>query len=127
MSSYAEAEGLVIRWSEARGIIPNSTPLAQARKAHEEVGELLEALAAWEELERVGTTHPDVATHPMYLEQRQSAWKKVIDAIGDVEVCMINVCALLDVDKTRCLYDAYEEIKNRKGHMNKNGIFVKEQ
>jgi hypothetical protein len=39
MSSFAELELQVIRWSEARKIIPNSTPLAQAIKACEEINE----------------------------------------------------------------------------------------
>ena len=34
----------VIRWSEARGIIPNSTSLAQWNKAKEELYELRESL-----------------------------------------------------------------------------------
>jgi len=36
----------VIRWAEARRIIPNSTPLAQAIKTTEEVAELLKALSS---------------------------------------------------------------------------------
>lgn len=126
MSSYAEAELLVIRWSEARGIIPNSTPLAQARKAHEEVGELLEAIAALEALEMVAEKYEDVKDREVFRGMMRDAWHAARDAIGDVEVCMINVCALLDVDKTSCLYEAYDAIKNRRGYMNKHGIFVKE-
>lgn len=127
MSSYGEAELKVIRWSEARGIIPNSTAIAQARKAHEEVGELLEALSAHSVVQEVAAKFPDVAIRDEFREIQRKSWNAVIDAIGDVEVCMINVCALLDVDKTRCLYEAYEQIKDRKGYMNKDGIFVKEQ
>ena len=41
-------------------------------------------------------------------------------------VCLINVCALLDVNFVDCLAKAYEEIKDRKGYMNEEGIFVKE-
>lgn len=91
----------VIRWSEARGIIPNSTSAAQLKKAYEEMDELSEAIS-----------------------NRDNA--RIVDGIGDVLVCLINVAALEDLDLTRCLKAAYQEIKDRKGYMNKDGIFVKE-
>jgi len=99
--SYAETELKVIRWSEARKIIPNSTPLAQAFKAVEEINELVDAL-------------------------RDGSKIDAIDAVGDTVVCLINVCALLDVNLEDCLEAAYEQIKDRKGSMNADGIFVKE-
>lgn len=99
--SYTELELQVIRWSEARHIIPNSTPFAQAIKACEEINELVDAL-------------------------RDNNKTEAIDAVGDTVVCLINVCALLDVNMTDCLAAAYEQIKNRKGSMNAEGIFVKE-
>ena len=49
-----------------------------------------------------------------------------IDGVGDTVVCLINICALLDISLTECLKSAYEEIKNRRGTMNAEGIFVKE-
>lgn len=51
---------------------------------------------------------------------------EAIDAVGDTVVCLINVCALLDVNLTDCLKAAYEQIKDRKGYMNEDGIFVKQ-
>jgi hypothetical protein len=51
---------------------------------------------------------------------------EIIDGLGDVLVCLINVSALENVDLTHCLQAAYNEIKDRKGHMNAGGIFVKE-
>jgi NTP pyrophosphatase (non-canonical NTP hydrolase) len=102
MSTYAELEMKVVQWSEARQIIPNSTPLAQSIKAVEEINELVYAL-------------------------RNNNKYDAIDAIGDTVVCLINVCGLLDVNLTDCLEAAYEQIKDRRGHMNADGIFVKEQ
>jgi len=99
--SYAETELKVIRWSEARKIIPNSTPFAQSIKAVEEINELVDALRDGNKIE-------------------------AIDAIGDTVVCLINVCALLDVNLEDCLEAAYETIKDRRGYMNAEGIFVKE-
>ncbi len=84
--SWAITELDVIRWSEARGIIPNSTSLAQFKKAQEEMNELLTALT---DRDRAG----------------------IIDGIGDILVCLINVCALEDVSMTQCLEAAYQEIR----------------
>ena len=99
--SYADIEIKVIQWSEARKIIPNSTPYAQSMKAVEEINELVDALQKGDKYE-------------------------AIDAVGDTVVCLINVCALLDVNLTDCLKAAYEQIKDRKGYMNEQGIFVKQ-
>jgi uncharacterized protein YabN with tetrapyrrole methylase and pyrophosphatase domain len=91
----------VIRWSEARGIIPNSTSLAQYKKAQEEMHELQTAIC---DRDRAG----------------------IIDGVGDVLVCLINVCALEDISMTQCLEAAYQEIKDRRGTLGKDGIFRKE-
>ena len=99
--SYAEVELDVIRWSEARKIIPNSTPFAQSMKAVEEINELVDAL-------------------------REDKREDAIDAVGDTVVCLINVCALMDVNLVDCLAAAYDQIKDRKGYMNEQGIFVKQ-
>jgi NTP pyrophosphatase (non-canonical NTP hydrolase) len=48
------------------------------------------------------------------------------DGVGDVLVCLINMCALLDINLTDCLQLAYNEIKDRKGTLLPNGVFVKE-
>ena len=102
MSSYAELEMKVVQWSEARKIIPNSTPKAQFEKLKEEIYELQAALA-------------------------DDKMNEIIDGIGDSVVCLINICALLDVNLTDCLEAAYLQIKDRRGYMNEEGIFVKEQ
>lgn len=101
VTSYSEVELNVIRWAEARGIIPNSTAVAQYKKAYEEMDELGLALDT-----------NDMAA--------------IKDGVGDVVVCLINLCALLDIDLVNCLAGAYEEIKDRKGYMNADGIFVKQ-
>ncbi len=92
----------VIRWSEARGIIPNSTSIAQWNKAKEELYELQAAL--------INRNRADI-----------------IDGLGDVLVCLINVAALENVDLTHCLASAYLQIKDRKGTLLPNGIFQKEE
>jgi NTP pyrophosphatase (non-canonical NTP hydrolase) len=102
MSSFAEIELNVIRWSEARGIIPHSTPKAQLIKLKEEVLELQSGIA----------------------DERMD---EVIDGIGDCAVVLINICALYDINFTDCLAHAYDQIKNRTGHMGADGIFHKDK
>lgn len=91
----------VIRWAEARKIIPNSTPVVQYLKAVSEMGELADAL-------------------------NKKDMPAIKDAVGDTLVCMINMCALLDIDMVQCLKGAYDEIKDRKGTLLPSGVFVKE-
>lgn len=98
---YRAIEIQIIRWAEARKIIPNSTPQAQLLKMFEEAGELAAAIAR----KKLDLTK---------------------DAVGDVMVCLINVCALLDIDLVECMHESYMEIKDRKGTMMPNGIFVKD-
>lgn len=100
--SYAHAEMKIIQWAEALGIIPNSTPMAQWIKACQEMEELRQALV-----------NNDLA--------------EIKDGVGDVVVCLINLCALADIDLVSCLKGAYEEIKDRTGHMGEDGIFYKDQ
>lgn len=99
--SYANVEMQVIQWGEARGIVQNSTAYAQAIKTQEELNELFEAIS----------------------KQDVAAMK---DAYGDILVTLIMGCACADLDLVECLNGAYDEIKNRKGYLNKEGIFVKE-
>lgn len=99
--SYRELELQVIRWAEARKIIPNATPQAQLNKALSEMSELFAA-------------------------ESQQDRAKIIDGVGDTIVCLINYCALKDIDMLVCLQHAYNEIKDRKGTLLPDGTFVKE-
>jgi NTP pyrophosphatase (non-canonical NTP hydrolase) len=99
--SYAEYEMKVVQRGEARGIVQNATAQSQAIKTLEEVTELFDALN----------------------KKDADATK---DAIGDIVVTLIMVCAVSKIDLTQCLWGAYDEIKNRKGYLTKEGIFVKQ-
>lgn len=99
--SYSMIEMDVIRWSEERKIIPNSTPETQLLKAMSELGELADA-----------TIKKDKAG--------------VIDGVGDVMVCLVNYCALQDINLVDCMESAYNQIKDRKGTLLPSGVFVKE-
>ena len=50
-----------------------------------------------------------------------------IDAVGDIMVVLIGYCMQRDLDIMDCLNSAYWEIKDRKGKVNEQGIFVKEE
>jgi NTP pyrophosphatase (non-canonical NTP hydrolase) len=99
--SYAEVEMKIVQWAEARKIVPNSTPGTQLLKCMSELGELADA-----------TIKNDISN--------------IKDGVGDVMVCLINYCALQDINLVECMYLAYEEIKDRKGTLLPNGVFVKE-
>lgn len=99
--SYNIVEMDVIRWAEARKIIPNSNPQSQLMKTVSELGELADATI---KNDRAG----------------------VIDGVGDVMVTLIIYCALQDLDLTECLQSAFEQIKDRRGTLLANGVFVKE-
>tara|TARA_R110001592_G_scaffold57985_3_gene176145 strand:+ start:381 stop:686 length:306 start_codon:yes stop_codon:yes gene_type:complete len=86
-------------WSMSRGIINNSTPLAQFAKLVSEVGELGDNIA----------------------KQRN-----VEDDIGDCLVVLNTLAVMFDTSLERCLEVAYDDIKDRRGHMNSEGIFIKE-
>lgn len=121
--SYASLELDVVRWAEARKIIQNSNIQAQARKTLEEAGELLEAAAAIEVLQFLEKW--DVMS-PAISVQCDRANKAYKDAVADVAITLIIGCAVADIDFVECLAKGYEEIKNRTGHLNKDGIFVKD-
>lgn len=99
--SYANTEMKVIIWGTNRGIVQNSTPHAQAQKTQEELYELFEAI-----------------------ENKDRA--AMADAYGDILVTLVMGCACADLDLVECFKGAYEEIKDRKGYLNSDGIFVKQ-
>lgn len=99
--SYSNIEMKVVQWGEARQIVQNSTPAAQAIKTQEELDELVDAI-------------------------RNGDREAMKDAYGDILVTLVMGCACADLDLVECFKGAYNEIKDRKGFLNKDGIFVKE-
>ena len=99
--SYADLEMKIIQWGEARGIVQNSTPAAQAKKTLEELDELYAAI-------------------------KDNDRAAMVDAYGDILVTLIMGCACADLDLVDCLGYAYSEIKDRKGYLTPEGIFVKQ-
>ena len=91
----------VIRWGLERQIVQNSNPRAQAIKTLEEVGELMQAI-------------------------QDKDREAMMDAYGDILVTLVMGCATADLDLVTCFKHAYEQIKDRKGHLSPEGIFIKE-
>ena len=48
------------------------------------------------------------------------------DSLGDMFVVMVAIAELEDMTIQECIVNAYHEIKDRKGHLNEDGIFIKE-
>ena len=101
MPSFQELELDVLRWAEARKIIPNSSSQVQALKLVSEVGELCDALI---KKDRDG----------------------VIDGLGDALVVLIILADIEGLNLLSCLESAYDEIKDRRGILQPNGVFIKE-
>lgn len=98
---YKDLEEKVEEWAHSRGILTNGTATAQLLKFIAEAGELADA-------------------------HNKQDYGGIADGIGDVMVCLINYCAIIGFDLTDCLRLAYNEIKDRKGYLNANGVFIKE-
>jgi NTP pyrophosphatase (non-canonical NTP hydrolase) len=90
---------LISLWAMNRGIVNNSTPLAQFAKLVSEIGELGDNIA----------------------KERD-----VTDDIGDCLVVLNTLAIMNDTTLEDCLKVAYDDIKDRKGHMNTHGVFIKE-
>ncbi len=97
-----QIEQNIKQWLEDRCITSNSTSPAQFIKTVEEVGELAAGLARGDKA-------------------------MIEDAIGDVIVTLIAVATLEGTTIEHCMKLAYNEIKDRKGYLNKDGIFIKEE
>jgi NTP pyrophosphatase (non-canonical NTP hydrolase) len=87
------------KWSEVRGILKHSNPQVQGLKLVSEVGELSDNLAKG---------------------------RDVKDDIGDCLVVLNNIALMHDTTLAECLQVAYDDIKDRKGKMQPNGVFIKE-
>lgn len=92
----------VDQWGADRLILVNSTPQAQLLKCVSELGELADATLEDDELE-------------------------IIDGLGDVLVTLVMYAGTMGLNLRDCLESAYEEIKDRKGYLTPEGVFVKEE
>lgn len=99
--SYAAIENKIEMWGYDRGICQHGKPIGQAIKTMEECTELLDAINRGDRAD-------------------------TIDALGDIGVTLLMQCALQKVPFVECLEAAFDQIKDRKGFLRPDGIFVKE-
>lgn len=90
----------VIEWAKARKIIQNGNIQTQGLKLVSEVGELADNLAKG---------------------------KDITDDIGDCTVVLIIIAEMYGISFEECLAHAYGEISKRTGHLNENGVFIKDE
>lgn len=92
-------EELTLQWAEERGMLQNATPQMQMLKLVSEMGELADNLAKGRNVE---------------------------DDIGDCLVVLSIIANMKGTSLQKCYEIAYEDIKDRKGYLNSEGIFIKE-
>jgi len=98
--TYQELSNNILDWAKEKDLLKPDNQLKQYAKIFSEVGELGDAL--------IKLNHAEI-----------------IDAIGDIQVCLIILCAQLRVDSVECLESSYQVIKKRTGKTI-NGTFIKD-
>ena len=92
----------VERWAADRQILDHSSPQAQLLKTVSELGELADAT----------------------LKEHHA---EIVDGLGDVLVTLIIYSRLQGVSLSYCLESAYQTIKDRRGRLTPEGVFVKDE
>ena len=99
--NFQQLDNLILDWAVDRQIIPNASSSTQMLKVVSEIGELADELIKGDR-------------EAMKLE------------LGDVMVTLSIFAAMERLDLVQCMGMAYDKIKDRKGTMLPNGVFVKE-
>lgn len=102
MMTYERLEDLILEWATHRGILQNGDHKNQLLKLVSEIGEYSDEVA-------------------------KNNHAKMVDELGDIMVVLIIMAELADIDPIGALAQAYNKIKDRKGYLNENGVFVKEE
>lgn len=92
---------LILQWASDRKILQNGNRYSQYGKLEEEFIELGEGI-----------------------EERDK--EKIKDGIGDMYVVLTLIAEFSGLTMAECVDYAYNEIKDRKGYLNAQGVFVKE-
>ena len=91
-------DDLTVKWSQNRGILTNGNTIIQILKLMSELGEMADNAAKGID---------------------------ITDDIGDCAVLLSNISRLEGKKLGECWNHAYNDIKDRKGFLNKNGTFIK--
>jgi uncharacterized protein YabN with tetrapyrrole methylase and pyrophosphatase domain len=89
-------------WHKARKITVNGNSNTQTIKLGEEYGELCSGIVRGDK-------------------------DLIKDSLGDMVVVMIAIAELEGMTLEDCVENAYDEIKDRRGYLNEDGIFIKEE
>jgi len=136
---------LIIQWAKDRKIIPNSTTRIQCLKAVSELGELADALIK-HDTESVCDAIGDVMVC-YYIAHDLAKHAQCYDALDILESMMMMLTEMHTADIVSgkvpdllsyiaategltlddCIEHAYNIIKDRKGELLPNGVFVKEE
>ena len=92
----------ILDWGLKRRIIQNGKPLGQAVKMFEEATEVLDAIST-------------------------GATEDLVDAIGDVYVTLVMLAGTSGLSIEECVEEAWFQIKDRRGHLREDGVFVKDE
>ncbi len=142
------------QWADDRGLIENSTPKAQMTKLWEEYDELQSAIRAMdlEEIKdaigdcmvvltiisaQMGDDYfaPEVGPEPLSVQIEilsgeilcgECDWR-TRSSIQRTYSSLNVTASLFGLTIEDCIDHAYDQIKDRKGHMNEAGVFVKEE
>lgn len=98
--------GAIHQWGRERGIHQNGRLDSQAGKLVEEANETFEAAKK--------------------LALSVAGWDELMDGIGDTFVVLVQLCAIAGIELEEAIDRAYLEIRDRKGFLNEDGVFVKE-
>jgi NTP pyrophosphatase (non-canonical NTP hydrolase) len=117
------------QWGRDRMIIQNGRLDTQALKLCEEA---TETLIAARKVHKIMSSNTEKAWAnggelPEADKQETTAYlAELADGIGDTIVVLVQLCAMSGLDMYKCLEGAYETIKDRRGYLNEEGVFVKE-
>lgn len=100
LNSLNILEEKTIQWSKDRGIIQNGNVKVQMLKLVGEIGELADHIAKGTDIK---------------------------DDVGDCLVLLTNIANMSGTNLTECWKVAYNDIKDRKGFLTKDGAFIKEK
>ena len=152
--NWDEFHNNVIGWATDRGIIPNATPDAQMGKVLEEIAETWQAIIAKDEAEikdGIGDVAVTLVIHaelsndtvdfdgwtinpPCSLVNNDYALyhlgQSATLALGcdqtEALTELVECCAIGGYDFMECCQLAWNEIKDRKGYLDDQGVFHKE-
>jgi len=98
--NFEDVQKGVLLWADDRDLLHEASAWKQLLKTVSEVGELADAFIEVDD-------------------------EEIIDAVGDVVVCLTIFSEQLGLDVVECFEAAYECIKDRKGET-VDGVFIKE-